>query len=239
MAQASTTAGAEPDEPMPQSTHVPRDDRRAAPPGPMTYEQFLDWADEDTRAEWVDGEVIVPSPANREHQDIAGFLFEVIGTFARMHQLGTMMRVPFQMKLAHSGREPDVMFIAAAHLDQLKSTYLDGPADLVIEIVSPESVERDRREKFAEYEEAGIPEYWLIDPLADHAEFYQLDAAGRYQAVPPDANGAYHARALTGLWLRVAWLWQETLPDPARVLFTVDREAYAAYLARAAELPDV
>jgi Uma2 family endonuclease len=205
----------------------------------MTYEQFLDWADEDSGAEWVAGEVIVPSPASARHGAIKVFLTRILATFVEMHRLGRVFDAGFQMKLAHSGREPDVMFIATAHLDRLKSTYLDGPADLVIEIVSPESVERDRRDKLAEYQEAGIPEYWLIDPLADHAECYQLDAAGKYQAVPPDANGAYHSRALPGFWLRVAWLAQETLPDPTRVLFTVDREAYAAHLARAAEQPDV
>lgn len=79
----------------------------------------------------------------------------------------------------------------------------------------------------------------MIDPLTDHADFYQLDTAGQYQSVPPDANGVYHSNVLPGLWLRVAWLWQDPPPDPARVLFAIDRSGYAAYLQRAAELPDV
>lgn len=55
-------------------------------------------------------------------------------------------------------------FVASEHLDRLKETYLDGPADLVVGIVSPDSVGRDRGEKFYEYAQGGVPEYWLIDP---------------------------------------------------------------------------
>ncbi len=78
------------------------------------------------------------------------------------------------MKLPTSGREPDVLFIANDHLDRLKPPYLDGPADLVIEIISPESVKRYRGRKFFEYQAGGVAEYWLIDPAVQVAEFYQL-----------------------------------------------------------------
>lgn len=55
-------------------------------------------------------------------------------------------------------------FVAEEHLDRLQEMHLEGPADLVVEIVSPESRLRDRGEKFAEYELAGVSEYWLLDP---------------------------------------------------------------------------
>lgn len=111
------------------------------------------------------------------------------------------------MKLSKSGREPDLLFVKNEHAERLKRTYLDGPADLVVEIVSPESAGRDRGEKFYEYEAAGIPEYWLIDPLHERAEFYQLDAQGCYQFIPPDAENIYCSAILPGLWLKVGWLW--------------------------------
>jgi Uma2 family endonuclease len=181
------------------------------PPEKMTYEEFLAWADEDTLAEWVDGEVVMYSPASKRHQNIADFLLKVMGTYVESHDLGMVISAPFQMKLEH-GREPDLLFVASEHLGRLKETYLDGPADLVVEIVSPESAGRGRGEKFYEYEQAGIPEYWLIDPQTERAEFYQLTAAGRYWLVLPDAEGVYRAAVLPDLWLRVAWLWQTPLP---------------------------
>jgi Uma2 family endonuclease len=177
-------------------------------PPPMTYEDFLQWLDEDVRAEWIYGEVIMMTPAGYRHQDICDFLIILLRSFIEVHGLGRVVSAPFQMKLANSGREPDLLFISAPHLDRLKTTYLDGPADLVVEIISPESIGRDRGEKFYEYEQAGIPEYWLIDPLREEAEFYQLDPKGRYRLTLPDAAGIYHSQKLPGLPLRITWLWQ-------------------------------
>ena len=75
-----------------------------------------------------------------------------------------------------------------------------------------------------------MPEYWLLDPQLEQAEFYQLDAQGRYQVVAPDDNGIYHAKVVAGFWLRVAWLWRQPLPDPVQVLLEIDRDAYMRYL---------
>jgi Uma2 family endonuclease len=89
---------------------------------------------------------------------------------------------------------------------------------LAIEIVSPESKKRDRKTKFEEYAQAGIPEYWLIDPDKQTAEFYLLDKRGKYQPASPDAEGRYHCTVVAGFWLRVAWLWQRPLPNSLDVL---------------------
>lgn len=196
----------------------------------MTYEEFLAWADEDTYAEWVNGEVIMVSPASARHQDITDFLTAVLRTYVRMHDLGVVISAPFQMKLAHSGREPDVIFIAREHLDRLRDTYLDGPADLVVEVISPESFARDRGEKFYEYEVAGIPEYWLIDPTREVAEFYLLEGE-HYRPAHVGSKGRYESRILKGFWLDVEWLWQDPLPPEVSVLLKIAREDYIRYLA--------
>jgi len=185
----------------------------------MTYEEFLAWADEDTLAEWVDGEVVMYSPASLRHQEINGFLSQVIGLYVEQQKAGQVLLPPFQMKLdALHGREPDLLFVATEHLDRLRNTYLDGPADLVIEITSSESLARDRGEKFYEYAQGGVPEYWLIDPDAQWAEFYHLGEDRRYRPAFVGAEGIYRSRVLPGFWLRVEWLWQEPLPHPLRAL---------------------
>lgn len=186
----------------------------------MTYEEFLDWADEDTWAEWVDGEVILLSPVSVLHQDIADFLAALLRFFVEANNLGRILTAPFQMRLRTrpSGREPDVIFIARDHFDQLKDVYLDGPADLAIEIISPDSRARDRGEKFYEYEQAGVREYWLIDPLRKQAEFYSLGAEGVWVSLPIDNHAIFRSSVLKGLWLRVDWLWQDPLPALMNVL---------------------
>ena len=198
-----------------------------AEPLRMAYEEFLDWADEDTTAEWVDGEVVMCSPASRRHQEIGLFLGQVVGLYVEHRGMGRILVPPFQMKLADSGREPDLLFVASEHLGWLKETYLEGPADLVVEIVSPESVGRDRGEKFYEYEQAGIPEYWLIDPQTQRAEFYRLTEGDRYRFVSPDAEGIYRSEVLSGFWLRVEWLWQEPFPALEDVLLEIEGDSYA------------
>ncbi|MDQ3665490.1 MAG: Uma2 family endonuclease [Acidobacteriota bacterium] len=100
------------------------------------------------------------------------------------------------------GREPDILFIANDHLERLKDTHLAGAADVVVEVISPESLVRDRGEKFYEYEKGVVGEYWLIDPLRQLAEFYRLDD-GVYRLAPVDEDGIYRSAILPGLWLRV------------------------------------
>jgi Uma2 family endonuclease len=103
------------------------------------------------------------SPSNLLHQALALFLARLVAAFVEAHDLGQVWIPPTLMRLSSrpSGREPDLLFVASEHLDRLRGTYIDGPADLVVEVVSPESEERDRVEKLAEYEAARVPEYWL------------------------------------------------------------------------------
>jgi Uma2 family endonuclease len=203
----------------------------AAPEPPakrkMTYEEFLAWADEDTLAEWVDGEVVMTSPASYRHQDVRGFLEAVLRPFVEERKLGIVQSAPFQMKLPGSGREPDLFFVAARRLDRLRRTYLDGPADLAVEVLSPESIGRDRGEKFYEYAGGGVSEYWLIDPDAQWAEFYRLGEFGLYEQAFAGREGLYRSATIPGFWLRVEWLWQEPLPAVDETLLEIGGATYA------------
>ena len=185
----------------------------------MTYEEFLDWADEDTYAEWVDGEVEIMSPASRKHQKLALYLGRLLSEFEERGD-GEVYLAPFQMKLANvrRGREPDVLFIVENNLTNLQNNYMDGPADLAIEIVSPESVLRDRGTKYAEYEAGGVREYWVLDPEVKRADFFVLDDEGRYQRAQPDSAGRYRSAVLPGFWINLDWLWQSPLPPVRQVL---------------------
>jgi Uma2 family endonuclease len=103
------------------------------------------------------------------------------------------------------------LFVGKDRRHLFKKTYLDGAADLAVEIVSPESIGRDRGEKFVEYEAAGIKEYWLIDPERRQAEFYRLNSDRFYQLISTP-EGIFRSEVLPEFFLRVEWFWQETLP---------------------------
>lgn len=194
---------------------------KSPPQGKISFEEFLAWCDEDTWAEWVDGEVIILTPASLRHQKIFGFLIKLMDEYVIAHQSGEVLYAPFLVHLPKSlrrGREPDIIFISKERLSLLKETYFDGAPDLIIEIISPESYTRDKIEKYQEYEAAGVSEYWLIDPDNQQAEFFQLDKNRRYQLFPLDEEGIYRSKVLPGFWLKMNWLWQEPLPSIINVL---------------------
>ncbi|MBX3058631.1 MAG: Uma2 family endonuclease [Anaerolineae bacterium] len=187
----------------------------------MSYEEFLAWANEDTHAEWVDGEVVLHMPAKNPHQTLVEFLHQLLNLYAIVHLLGRVRIAPFELKLAPDGpsREPDLMFIAAANLERLTNERVEGAPDLIIEVVSSDSVHRDRVDKFDEYEAGGVLEYWILDnrPRRQRAQFYRLNEDGLYQAMMVGSDGVFHSEVLPGFWLRVEWLWAEQ-PDLLRAL---------------------
>ena len=183
----------------------------------LSYDDFLRVVPDGRHVEWVDGEVVDMSPVSSQHQIIARFLIALFQLYVEQRRSGMVLFAPFQMKLAKSGREPDVMYIAEEHRDRLKRNHFVGPADLVVEIASPESQLRDRVQKLAEYEMGGVPEYWLIDPDRKEVAIRFLEKDGHYH-VADLADGVIRSRALQGVWLRVEWLWQETPPALLSVL---------------------
>jgi Uma2 family endonuclease len=190
----------------------------------MSYEEYLAWAGEDVHAEWVNGEVIVQKPPKEPHQRVVAFLLQLMGLFIQLFRLGELLPAPFEMRAVPDGpaRQPDLLFVAREHLDRLSAERLTGPADLVVEVISDDSVARDRADKFYEYQDAGVREYWILDsrPGRERADFYVLDDKGRYRPVPIDPNGRYHSTVLPGLWLEVDWVLAEP-PDVLQALAQV------------------
>jgi len=191
----------------------------------MTYAEYRAWHDEGAHGEWVNGEVIVFMSPKDIHQAIIGFLFRLIAEFTDLMQLGEVRVAPLEMRARLDGpaREPDIFFVAHERRAWLTNERLNGPADLAIEVISDESASRDRIDKFYEYQDAGVHEYWIIDPRPgkQRIDLYTLLGDGRYQAIIPDAQGWYHSIALADFRLRAEWFWQEQLPEPLAALADV------------------
>jgi Uma2 family endonuclease len=184
----------------------------------ISFEDYLVKYD-GQHAEWIGGKVITFMSASDIHQDLIGFLVAILRFFVEAHDLGIVRPAPFAMKVNNEtrGREPDILFLAKENLERLKPNYLDGAADLVIEIISPESLERDTEEKFYEYQQAGVKEYWMLNPVLKQANFYALGEDGVYQLMDVQ-NGVFRSVVLTGLELKIEWLWQKPLPTLMSVL---------------------
>jgi Uma2 family endonuclease len=185
----------------------------APPRSKMTFEEFLASIPDDVHAEWEDGEVIYLT-VEADNSDLQLFLAALLRFYIDLRSAGRLLAEPFVMKTGPDlpGRSPDLFFVARENAARVKRVYLDGPADLAIEIVSPESGNRDRGAKFEEYEAGGVGEYWLIDPQRQIAEFFVRDPTGVFRQARPDSDGVYRSSVLGGFWLRVDWLWQSPLP---------------------------
>lgn len=186
----------------------------------ITYEEFLHLYD-GQHAEYVSGEVLTYMSVSKKHNQLTKFLIRILESFVEMKKLGEIFTEPYQMKMTFGdeikGREPDIFFVKNEDSDRLKSNFLEGAADLVIEIISPESRSRDRGDKFYEYETAGVKEYWLIDYERQEARFYELNQDGIYQLATTE-NGIYSSKVLDGLSIKTEWFWQEKLPELMDVL---------------------
>lgn len=190
-------------------------------PQKLSYEEFLREYD-GQYAEYVDGEVISNMSVTERHDFITNFLVTMLNLYVSTKKLGRICSEPYQMKMVidgkTKGREPDVFFVATENLHRAKEQYFEGAADLVIEVISPESVVRDTEDKFEEYEAASVKEYWLINPNRRTANFYGFDDRGKYKMLYLSPESVFECRVIEGLWIKTDWLWQEELPDLMEVL---------------------
>lgn len=189
-----------------------------APPvqvdGPaMTFEEYLE-AYDGVHAEWVDGRVFVVSPGNERQSDLSLWLAALIRFWGEKHKLGRTYVPNYSVKLNETtAREPDIFFVRAEHLDRVHDTFVLGAADLIVEVTSPSTRAVDRGAKYYEYEAAGVPEYWLIDPIRKRVEAHRLSTRGDYERVALGDPEVLESESLPGMRIPVEWLWRNPLPE--------------------------
>lgn len=183
----------------------------------MSESAFAQWCPSDLRAEWVNGEVIVMAPVSDGHSDLTLWFARLVGDFIEAENIGVIrhdmfVRLPGQRRR----RLADLLFISSARTSIIKETVIDGAPDLAVEIVSRDSQSRDRREKYFEYEQAGVREYWILDPLSKTLDAYALH---RKRYVELDVIDDWvSSKVLPGFHVKPSMLWQRPLPKVATTL---------------------
>lgn len=188
----------------------------------VSYEDYLT-GKYGRHIEWIYGVVIAMSPINVKHDGLSRFTSTLFDTYLALTTGGRVLQDPMVMKAAPDlpGRQPDIQIILPDRAHFIQENEVAGPANLVVEIVSPESVKRDRGEKFDEYEKGGVQEYWILDPQRREALFYVLGDDGLFHSRLPE-NGIYTSHVLPKLKLPVDLLWQEKLPATPEVVKMVE-----------------
>jgi Uma2 family endonuclease len=188
----------------------------------ISFEDYLEHHAEFHR-EWVDGTVIQMPPIGLRHEEIRDYLRDLLRAYFSYNRIGRVIGEPFVLKLPNRkrGREPDLFVVLHDNSRTLHDTYMEGAADIVIEVLSPATQRVDRGDKFDEYEGGGVQEYWIIDPVRNDALLYRLNSDGVYMRQNEDGNGNYTTPLLRKFRLHVPTLWQPALPDITLVVEAV------------------
>lgn len=178
------------------------------PPGPLTYEDYAELPDDGKQYEILDGELFVtPAPVPR-HQGVSRNLLLILGRFVADHRLGTIYDAPIDLILAQTTiAQPDLLFIRAGRESIVTERAVEGPPDLVVEILSPSTSRKDRTTKAGLYARFGIDHYWILDPNERTVELYELEG-GSYRHMATESGEAIVKSPLfPGLEIRFADVW--------------------------------
>lgn len=179
--------------------------------------------------EWINGTVIKMSPVHAKHDKLSQYLAMLLNSYLEHRPIGELHQEPFSMRLEYKNeqgedvvtrREPDLQLILNDNPNKLTPTFMDGASDIVIEIVSPESQQRDYADKLYMYERGGVPEYWIINPIKKEARFYMLNARQAY-VLQDDDGETYTTSRLPNFILNIQTLWQAELPKPSAIVKAV------------------
>jgi Uma2 family endonuclease len=180
--------------------------------GSWTWDDYLRLPDDGQRYEIIHG-VLYVSPAPRViHQFVATRLTLFMGTFALERRLGVVLTAPLDVLLAGvaSPVQPDIVFLKSDNLPDLEEAKnFQGVPDLVVEVLSPGTRRVDLDVKLKAYEQAGVPEYWIVDPKRRTVVLHHLQGArSKYQETGPfGVDDTVRSRVLVGFELKVADLF--------------------------------
>ncbi|HET8655570.1 MAG TPA: Uma2 family endonuclease [Longimicrobiaceae bacterium] len=179
--------------------------------GGWTYQRYLE-LDDDTRYEIIDGELLVTPAPSARHQEVSIRLELRLGTFVMERNVGKMYHAPIDVVLGEGEEhivQPDILYISNEHLGIVGHQAIRGAPDLVMEIVSPTSLRRDRWQKRALYARFGIPEYWIVDPPNRAIEVLSLEEGGYELSSFAAESGTVASRVLDGFEVPVEEVMQD------------------------------
>lgn len=170
-----------------------------------TYTDYINLEQSEVRRyELIDGELyIVPSPTPR-HQEVVLNLASILKEFVISHDLGIVSIAPLDVVLSDEDvLQPDIIFIAKERLGIVGEQNIQGAPDLVIEVLSPGTADRDRTIKRAHYARFGVREYWLVESISKTIEILKASQKG-FETVRVFPEGtAVESPVLTELQLDV------------------------------------
>jgi Uma2 family endonuclease len=167
--------------------------------GQWTETDYFNLPDSSRLVELSEGELSIMPPPSFTHQKILDNLYSILKAFVVEHDLGVTIFAPLAVRLWPGKiREPDILFYTHAHQDRIDE-QVSAPPDLAAEIISPGTRKTDRHDKFYEYAQAGITEYWLVAPEAKTVEVFVLSDGAYTLLVKAGIEETVNSHLLPGL----------------------------------------
>jgi Uma2 family endonuclease len=189
----------------------------------LTAEDFLDWLEPGRQADLIDGEINMHSPVSIRHADLVNFVDHLLRSFIEARDLGRLYREVVAVRL--SSRNvflPDLAYYRKERLHLLRETAIDGAPDLVVEVLSQRTADRDVGVKFAEYEQHGVNEYWVLDPETLAHRFYAREGELLVEFAYQEPK--IISKVVPGFFLQRSWLDPANLPKVADCLSAIDAD---------------
>ena len=187
----------------------------------ITFEEYLDSLTEESKGDLFDGLLYMQTPPSDAHEEIFGFLFDILRNYVLEKNLGVVRGSRTAIRFAEEhGTQPDIVFISNARRHLIYPYYIDGAPEVVVEILSPSTRKLDRGKKMALYAENGVLEYWQVDPEDQTAKFLRNND-GVWAPMPVGGDGIFHSEAISGFWLNVQWLFTEEPLSGLKIVPTI------------------
>jgi Uma2 family endonuclease len=174
-----------------------------------TYQDLLTTPDDRNRYEIFEGELVVTPSPNEAHQTAVVNLLLVLASYVKQHQLGKILSAPFDVYFdEETVVEPDLLFVSSSRLSIIEKQNIRGAPDLIVEVLSPKTEDRDRGFKFRRYAQEGVKEYWLVDPEKQFVEVYKLGARGFELVGKFSGSQNVQSKIFPGLKFPASDIWQ-------------------------------
>ena len=173
--------------------------------GKLGYAEYAAIPDDGRRHEVIDGEHYVNPAPNLYHQAVSKRLQHQLFTKIELAGLGTLFDAPCDVQLSnHDIVQPDLLVVLSARTRIFTPTKVKGVPDLMVEILSPSTIDYDRTVKKELYQSAGVREYWIIDP-SEHTLEQLILLDGKYQS--NEVSDEVHPKFVEGVVIKLAEIW--------------------------------
>ncbi|MEO8271923.1 MAG: Uma2 family endonuclease [Aureliella sp.] len=175
----------------------------------MTRQRFYEEMTPDQKIEFIEGTVILHSPAKNRQLDVTLLTAKLLHTFVGIHRLGTVKSEKCLCVFPRNDYEPDVVFFGPEKAATLTPETMKFPTpDLAVEVLSSSTQHRDRGVKFEDFAINGVGEYWIIDTLTQTVEQYVL-VDSEYELRVKSSSGRTRSVVIAGLELEIESMFDD------------------------------